>query len=107
MKINLRIVRRLDPQLKNLAKQISAITDYDDLRAAKKASKNLRKTLDTLEDYSNQKVMHKSFNKAVDSYKGTNWNHYTIPSWDNYSRKIWEADNSAYWEKYAKILLAV
>ena len=77
MKINLRNVRRLDPQLKNLANEISAVTDYEDLRAAKEAGKNLRKSLDTLEDYSNYKVMDKSLNKAVDSYKGTNWNHYT------------------------------
>ncbi len=51
--------------------------------------------------------MDKSLDKAVNSYKNTNWNHYEIPTWDNYSRKIWEGDNSAYWEKYAKILLAV
>ena len=107
MKRNLRNVRRLDPQLKNLANEISAVTDYEDLRAAKEAGNNLRRKLDTLEDFSNYKVMDTSLDKAVKSYKDTNWDHYTIPSWDNYSNKIWEGDNSVYWEKYAKILLAV
>ena len=51
--------------------------------------------------------MDKSLDRAVNSYKDTNWGHYTIPTWDNYSRKIWEGDNSAYWEKYTKVLLAV
>ena len=63
--------------------------------------------LDTLEDFSNYKVMDKSLDRAVNSYKDTNWGHYTIPSWDNHSRQIWESDDSAYWKKYTKILLAV
>ena len=42
MKSNLRKVRKLDPLLENLAKEISSVTDYEDFRVANETGKNLR-----------------------------------------------------------------